>query len=343
MTRALMRYDPHVGHTYTPTLKVRVEDAAGGYLLRTNAAGFRSECEFMPERAAGTARAILFGDSQTSGDGVSNRHRFSDRIEQLVGGLEVYNYGLTGTGTDQQYLIYKHHAKVEHDLVIIALYVENIRRVLLRAKKFKDDRGEMKYFAKPYFTLSDGALAQHHVPVPKQPWSLETVPPDLLEPSDRLRRQSSLIRVVKAGLRRLPSGPLRRFAVATAAAVARGTSYQPVPDFDCVASPGWKILRAILAEWIAESAVPVLIVPLPMWSFIEQSSDPSGIQARFSELAMETGVRVYDPLPELWALPFDERRTIWSLQTGHFSSRGHEILARLLAPVVADQVHAKCA
>lgn len=338
MTHGLMRYDPDVGYTFTPDLKLRMEDPSGGYLVRTNAAGFRSEREFTAERQPGKVRALLFGDSQTAGDGVNNRFRFSDCLEGLLPGLDVYNYGLTGTGTDQQYQIYRHHAKVEHDLVIVAVFVENIRRIVLPATKFKNDRGEYQYRAKPYFTLEDDRLVLHHVPVPKQPWTPETVPPQMLEPASRLRRRSAFTGAVKAALRHLPAGPLRRLATATAAAAARGTGYQPVPDYDSADTHGWQILRAILSDWIKTSAVPVLIVPLPMWTFIERSSDPSGIQARFGELARETGAHVYDPLADLWALPTEEQQSFWNVNTGHYSKRGHEVLARLLAPVVAEIV-----
>ena len=184
MTNALMRYDPDVGYTFTPELKLRMGDPGGGYLLRTNAAGFRSEREFEVNRTPGKVRALVFGDSQTAGDGVNNKSRFTDRLEGLLPDLEVYNYGLTGTGTDQQYQIYRTHAKVEHDVVIIAVFVENIRRNVLPATKFKNDRGEYNYRAKPYFTLEASGLTLHHVPVPKQPWTTENVPPEMLEPVD---------------------------------------------------------------------------------------------------------------------------------------------------------------
>jgi hypothetical protein len=124
----------------------------------------------------------------------------------------------------------------------------------------------------------------------------------------------------------------------TAAVVARGAAYRPVPEYDSPKTPGWQILRAILRDWIKTSAVPVLIVPLPMWTFIDRSSDPSGIQARFGELAGETGARIYDPLADLWALPVEDQQSFWSVSIGHYSARGHEVLASLLAPVVAELV-----
>lgn len=107
MWHALTKYHPRIGYTFMPSVKSRVPWENGGYLLRTNAAGFRSEREFIKERTLDKFRAVLFGDSQTAGNGVSNLSRYSDVVEQLVPNLEVYNYALPGTSADQHYLTYQ--------------------------------------------------------------------------------------------------------------------------------------------------------------------------------------------------------------------------------------------
>ena len=147
MTRTFMRYDADIGTLYTPSLKLRVAGEGGGYLLRTNAAGFRSEREFTSKRAPGGFRAIMFGDSQTAGDGVANTQRFSDRLEQEVAGLEVYNYGVGGTGPDQHFLTYKQHGDVEHDLLVVVVYAENIRRVGQRIVESQDAAGSSVFYS----------------------------------------------------------------------------------------------------------------------------------------------------------------------------------------------------
>ena len=89
-----MRYHPRIGYTYMPSTKLRVQGVNGGYLVRTNSTGFRSEREFTQERVPGTFRALLFGDSQTAGDGMANSLRYSELLEKAVPGLEIYNYAL---------------------------------------------------------------------------------------------------------------------------------------------------------------------------------------------------------------------------------------------------------
>jgi carbamoyltransferase len=137
MNRQLYQYHPVSGYTFIPELRTRVMHEAGGYLLSSNAQGFRSRCEF--QRAKGPApRILLFGDSFTAGMGVSENRRYGDLLEERLG-VDIFNFALPGTGTDQHYLIWKDLAsQIDHDLVVIAVQVENIRRVNSRFRRFED-------------------------------------------------------------------------------------------------------------------------------------------------------------------------------------------------------------
>jgi lysophospholipase L1-like esterase len=334
-----MRYHPRIGYTYMPSTKLRVKGASGGYLVRTNAAGFRSEREFVRERAPGAFRALLFGDSQTAGDGTANAKRYSDLLEKAVPGLEIYNYGLSGSGTDQQFLACHDFGAVEHDLIVIGLFVENIRRLKARVLRTRDFTGEEVYRAKPYYELGDDGLVLRNVPVPKQPWTAQTLPRELLPHvhtygseysffRDPAERHASLLR------RLVPEGPLRKVAKAM---LSRFRKYEPLPGYSSPRTPEWLLLREILATWIRESQAPVLLVLLPHETALlpkgnPQRSDPRHYQARFRELAKATGCQVYDPLPELLERSDEERSALSAL--GHLSVQGHEVLARLLTPVL---------
>ena len=331
-----MRYHPRIGYTYMPSAKLRVQGANGGYLVRTNAAGFRSDREFVSDRDAALFRVMLFGDSQTAGDGTANPLRYSDLVERATPGLEIFNYGLTGTATDQQFLAYQEQAAVQHDLLVIGLYVENIRRIARRIIKSRDASGEEVFRSKPYYQLEHGELVLHNVPVPKQTWTEETLPKDLLphvytfgeeysffrQPS---RSHASVLKVLA------PAGPLRK---ALKAAVAPFRTFNPLPEYDTPTSPGWLLLRKILTTWIGESTTPVLLVPLPHETALTSLSNPSNYQARFRELARDTGCHVFDPLPALMKFADDEREALWSPNFGHLSILGHAAIARLLTPVL---------
>ena len=79
--RQLYEYHPIIGFRFVPGLKARVSHEGGGYLVRTNETGFRSNYEFASERNGAARRILLFGDSFTAGEGVSNGQRYSDFLE----------------------------------------------------------------------------------------------------------------------------------------------------------------------------------------------------------------------------------------------------------------------
>lgn len=103
--RMVMQYHPHIGYRYVPNVQARILNESGGYFIRTNSQGFRSNVEFSTERKA-RPRILVFGDSYTAGDGCDNEQRFTDRLGEALD-AEVYNFGMSGSGTDQQLLISK--------------------------------------------------------------------------------------------------------------------------------------------------------------------------------------------------------------------------------------------
>ena len=131
-----------------------------------------------PSARPGVFRVLLFGDSQTAGVGVGNRQRYGDLIEKSIPNVEVFNFAIDGVGIDQEYLAYLDHCEIVHDLVIIGLYVEDAARVSSQFLRFNDQNGKEIYYAKPYYELRNSALILNQVPVPKRPWTKETLPQD---------------------------------------------------------------------------------------------------------------------------------------------------------------------
>jgi carbamoyltransferase len=114
----------------------------------------------------------------------------------------------------------------------------------------------------------------------------------------------------------------------------RVTRFQPIPGYESPDHPNWLLMRRLLETWIRGSRAPVLLFLVPMWPFVEQSSDPSGYQARFRELATDTGCFLHDPLPELWKYGASERRAFRFKFDTHISPPGHKALAESLASAV---------
>jgi carbamoyltransferase len=100
-------------------------------------------------------------------------------------------------------------------------------------------------------------------------------------------------------------------------------------------------MRAILLRWITESSVPVLIVPLPLYHYVEGISDPAAYRARFTELAEAAAARLHDPLPDLLTLAPEERRKLRFERDVHPTPFAHEMLARSIASAIADLMRLK--
>lgn len=321
MSRQLLEYHPVVGYRFIPNLKARVPHESGGYLVRSNSAGFRCNREFTSARTPGTRRVLLFGDSYSAGDGVSNEKRYADVLESLIPELEIFNCALPGTGTDQHYLIYKEFTQeIEHDALVISVLVENIRRVAARYRVYSDEQGREVAYAKPYYELSDGRLTLQGVPPERAPVPLDALPRSDRDFIDRGGRFATVRKVVNAvGLRDMAQ---------------RITQYQPLPDYDEPDNPVWLTMRAILELWIANHATPVVVMPIPLYQYIEETSDPSMYLHRFQELAQATGCTLHDPLPDLQRCSLAERRGFRFEHDVHPTPAGHAALADSLAPTI---------
>src|SRR4051812_2728385 len=320
MWRSVTQHHPSIGYTFIPGIKARVtlphEDTA--YLIKVNQSGFRCEHEFAARKDPDQKRALLFGDSFTAGDGVGNLQRYGDQLERLIPQLEIFNFGLPGTGTDQHYLAYQEFARnLDHDLLILGVTVENIGRVGARFRPYINEQGETVIFAKPYYVLGEKGLEVRNIPVAKQPLSKSEINGDDSSYVDWGMPFANLRKLAKTlGLRDLAQ---------------KVTHFQPVPDYRSADNPKWQVMRAILEEWIRHSPVPVILMPIPLFPFVEGTSDPSSYQARFNELATATNCVLHDPLRDLQNYAPSERRSFRFEKDVHLTPAGHAALAASLA------------
>jgi carbamoyltransferase len=277
----------------------------------------------------------VFGDSFTAGDAVCNRQRYTDLLEARLEGaggqpVEFYNFGLSSTGTDQQYLVWREFARgIEHDLVIIAVFVENIRRVVAQFRPHRDEEGVERLYAKPYYVLENDALRLCQVPPRREPYGEDELDAAQAAAVDQGGRFLMLRRMVTMlGMRDM---------------IQHLTQYQPLPHYDSPSNPAWRLLRAILLQWIGALDRPVLLMPLPLPQHLDETCDAAPYQARFAELAHDAGCRLHDPLPDLLRIAPDARRKLRWEQDIHFTPAGHDALARSLEPVVAAMLGAQLA
>lgn len=337
----VIRHHSQIGHLYVPNLKARLPNELGGFYVRTNSLGFRSNVEFdKPKRDK--ARILFFGDSFTAGDGCSNEERFSDLIGQELG-VETYNFGLSGSGTDQQCLILEQFAgKIEADLIVFCVCVENIERIKVGFREAIDRQtGKRVLVPKPYFLLENDHLELNHVPVPTDRPDLERVDPTAFQPKiphkerwayrslNAYRHDPRLEwarRMIRSGFPDLRSKMLQ------------WGGYQPYEDYKNEQSRGWQLMRAILNRFCsAASPVPVLLVPLPTFHFFFDEVEPI-YQKRYAALSdPRHDVHVMNLTSPLLELSREERGQLRFRHDYHFSPLGN----RRVAEIISEEIRSK--
>ncbi len=136
-TKPYVQHHPIIGYTYIPNAVQTLAAPSGGrYTIRINSAGIRSDREYSPAKPRGTFRILVFGDSMSAGQFISNENRFSELLERKIPNSEVLNFSLEGSGTDQQLLLFEHFGKqYEFDLVMLFPFVQNIYRNMVDARE----------------------------------------------------------------------------------------------------------------------------------------------------------------------------------------------------------------
>jgi len=335
VVRQIYEYHPTIGFRFVPEIKARVPHESGGYLVRTNQTGFRSDHEFTPERNGSRRRILLFGDSFTAGEGVSNGHRYSDFLERQLPDVEVYNFGLPATGLDQHYLIYQSYAQnIEHDLLVIAVFVENVRRVGSRFRHFLNEEGERVLYGKPYYALDNGQIVLHGVPPPKLPIDETQLSQEdrgyifTRERFPRLKRRLNQLKQHPQFERWVLGSGLKDQAM-------KLLGYQPIKEYDKPDGKAWLVMRALIGEWIRKHPKPVLLMPIPLHLHAYGISSARSYQAQLGAATREAGGNFFDPLPALMQVPIEIRKTFYFAGDHHLTKAGHEALAQAMAPCVS--------
>jgi hypothetical protein len=123
-----------------------------------NSLGFR-DIEFKPD---GRPVMLFVGDSFVWGVDAEAGERFTDLLRERLPQYQTVNAGVSGYGTDQEYLwLSRIWGEVHPDVVVLFFCTDNDR---------KDNTSNVRYgrYRKPYFeTTADGMLQLRGQPVPK--------------------------------------------------------------------------------------------------------------------------------------------------------------------------------
>ena len=320
--RQFIEHHPIIGHLYVPDMEIRISHENGGYWLKTNRQGFRSDFDYSTRKTKNIRRIAVFGDSFTAGDGVTNSHRYTEVLRQQLPSVEVFNFGLTHSGTDQQFLIFREIAQhYQPDVVIISPMVENIRRNMRKTLKNKTHDGRIFDREKPYFEHDGGRISLRNVPVSLPRLSDEVSP----TPVGRLKKFRQKLSHVKLGLE--------------TSAISNGIRgrKQLYPEYANDTDPSWQLLKAILSTWREEVSCPVVLAPIPWYLqyTIPSVYDSLAYRSRFLELK-SSGFNVFDCMPSFLKYSAPDRNNFVYEHDKHFTQLGHKVFGDALADFLID-------
>jgi hypothetical protein len=126
----------------------------GDDFVHQNQFGLRGPDDMQLRRTSGRKRILVLGDSYVWGVGASQEELFT--APEVYGTSdEVINCGVSGYGTDQEYLFYLLRGqKFDVDQVVLAFTLYNDVENNLNSKQYS--------YLKPYFTLNGGQLVLHN-------------------------------------------------------------------------------------------------------------------------------------------------------------------------------------
>ena len=301
--RQCFQYDAQVGWWHISNTKALLELGGTSHLFRTNTEGLRSDREYPIAAQHGRKRIVLLGDSYTAGDGVSNGERFSDLLESYHPHLDVMNFGLNGTGTDQQALIYETKAShYEHDAVLWCVCVENIIRNMCTCRPSYDFREhQLVYRPKPWFSLTGTALEPHNIPTPKEK-----------------RKPDALDDWVCPSLN-LPEHPEDPYAIYL------------YPD-----RQPWQLMEQIFMRVaVMAGGRPVIIVPLPMAEHYLCQLPPTYMPLFRTLKGKRANIFISEVLPAFTAVPLGLRQEFRFSADPHYTPAAHRVLAEALDNALA--------
>ncbi len=131
--------------------------------VHQNQFGLRASDNLLRENPTGKRRIIVMGDSYVWGYGVGDADVFTE-LDMSRYGVELINFGVSGYGTDQEYLLYEKMGK--------DFSAEEVILVITPYNDFMNNVEPSQYgYDKPYFKLKDEQLVLHTEHLKPDLWS----------------------------------------------------------------------------------------------------------------------------------------------------------------------------
>jgi lysophospholipase L1-like esterase len=306
-------FDPTLGWAPIPNITARHEQDGFSILVRQNAFGLRAGDSIRPERQSRQTRILVLGDSYVWGYGVE-QWQIMTAPEVHRSSLELINFGVSGYGTDQEYLFYSRlGTRFDVDEVVLVFTPYNDVAENMSSQEYDHD--------KPFFTVEGAKLVLHTEHIRPRP--LRTF-------VNRLRFHSRVINIFDSGLRNLRNWlKLRRIRN------AEEPQGRPLNEADVTARDRagvaltLQIIDALRAAVSAQGArFSVVFVPYKPHVLIKAPLNHPLVPLLAHGLAAR-GITYYEP----YDLFLDESRkgvSLFNVADNHFNAAGNALFARVL-------------
>ncbi|MBX3023595.1 SGNH/GDSL hydrolase family protein [bacterium] len=309
--------DPSLGWRGKPDVQLRFRRPEFATPVRLDAEGWRQPEPARPAVAA--QRVLVLGDSFAWGWGVGQGEVFTDLLQAALSpGVAVYNRGVIGFGTAQEYLLLRRElAARAYDAVVLLFFINDLA-----------DNIDGKEGHRPYFELVDGDLRPRNQPAAARGNPLERF----------VEEHSRAYRFLEVQLGTLK----RRFA--GEANDERGYRDAPAVDFHDL--PGYAVTARLLAAMqrlTREHGARFWLVYVPQRSELELEAPfpyVRAVHAMVDDIARREGIAMLD-----LSQPFRERtaageRLIYAVDA-HWTSAGHRLAADVLlaSPIFHAPAH----
>jgi lysophospholipase L1-like esterase len=305
--------------------------------ITTNAHGWRDK-ERSEKRIPGLTRIAVLGDSFMAGTQVNDDQVFARQLETILGSgkVEVLNFGISSTGTEQQDILYeKVVSAFKPDIVLLAFYSNDPMNSDPQLEGGPERKTRLTYRGE------DGELVSFRQSTPldgTRHW---------------LRSHSALYRMAVLTYR------MARQAASPAGEVA---GYPPYPKefhvFDAPANADWergwsRVDRAVAS--LKSQIAPKHLIAFSAPEMLQTAPDPKALlqkqygvdppadfrptypSERFAKIAKKHGVPFIDLIPVF--VDEQQKRTLeypylYFTCDGHWNALGHRIAAETVAKAV---------
>ena len=152
----LYRYDENLGWFPLENSNKTVK-ANKIFEVEHNSRGFRDSEHIIGHNP----RIVFLGDSFVWGYDVDQQERFTEKLRDKLSNVSIYNLGVSGYGTDQQYLLLmQQYDFYKPDIVFLVFCTDN-------DKNENSHNYVHRGYFKPYFVVNGDNLTLKGVPVPK--------------------------------------------------------------------------------------------------------------------------------------------------------------------------------